>query len=1043
MFVLQIHSVTFYNPSTQTKPRNVFLDISNENQPSRRYFVGRFSTSSTKSCESIVHVSKTPITVHLSYGPLMYHDLGPQTIYDFLYEDISHLGQKKFLTFGRRGPLYHVCYSISPVKYSYGFALSKISCLKQITSGKDELYAEVEFNNSPQSIGSGPTNKYHLGSFVSHDMTEIHSVHNLTFSTLVNFVITFYVKTKFAEYILGTLKFTPAHELNAPSDQSVLKRKHSIASNSNTTGSSNSLFHRGGSLSSSSTQHNQPPPSPQLNQSNPPSMSVGQHTPSDSGVIDDRMTGLTAILNQPSEIPKQDYSGRPVSQNEEVIPSPLNQAASDKKINREKGGLLFYRATSDDKVHTFLQDDYSTTKRITLSSPEGNGSYEFVFSLNKTDFMLTSQAHNQSDGDDIDSSNNRTEKHPTMRHSAPSLSEKRSEHLHHHHHHTGLNTSEEAPTEISNNTFSLITENNEVEVLIDGLQTFRRYFESMMNAEHSISILAWELSFSFGLVLTKNVKSGLPSLASDQAKWITLEDVLLSKAMSGVNVRIIVWRHELLSHLTRFLYLGEVTIEREVAKLERRCKKLSIPCKVFNTTTDDMSSIDQSYIDEYSTNVDGGITIVIAGNPQGILSSHHEKLVLVDAECPDHCIAFTGGFDIARGRYDQPLHQIPRPYLLNTLLNSPTTEQQKRQQSTKPPRYSGSNIQPVLRQIRFLWHDIQISLRGDSAQYLKLHFNQRWIHAFTQNVLLTRSKTIPKDIILKPCTKVHQPLSSIVVEHNDPAPLYKQCAVRLFRTWKGVLDNNLLFDDYGKMILNAKEFLYVEHQYPFQNFTLTYYMCEALKANPKLHILIVTPVKTDLPSGLVGELFDWSQDHIIRHLHLIYSVAPDRVGIYGLVRQDEESNRLKPIYIHSKLILVDDQLFNVGSTNMDNMSFFHSSELTASIVDPKLARETRVRLAKEHLGDHYTNAIENSFLEMFNAFKKISDLNYERLRYKRLMIGRPVALAPIDKYEFLLKKIYYPNKFAKILYKLGVDTDEWIGKVVNPSIWLQKFKPKL
>lgn len=95
MFVLQIHSVTFYNSSTQTKSRNVFLDISNENQPSRRYFVGRFSTSSTKSCESIIHISKTPITVHLSYGPLMYHDLGPQTIYDFLYEDKKNLGQKK------------------------------------------------------------------------------------------------------------------------------------------------------------------------------------------------------------------------------------------------------------------------------------------------------------------------------------------------------------------------------------------------------------------------------------------------------------------------------------------------------------------------------------------------------------------------------------------------------------------------------------------------------------------------------------------------------------------------------------------------------------------------------------------------------------------------------------------------------------------------------------------------------------------------------------------------------------------------------------
>ena len=33
---------------------------------------------------------------------------------------------------------------------------------------------------------------------------------------------------------------------------------------------------------------------------------------------------------------------------------------------------------------------------------------------------------------------------------------------------------------------------------------------------------------------------------------------------------------------------------------------------------------------------------------------------------------------------------------------------------------------------------------------------------------------------------------------------------------------------------------------------------------------MVTPVKTDLPSGIVGELVSWSQDHIDDHLLQIY-----------------------------------------------------------------------------------------------------------------------------------------------------------------------------
>ena len=141
--------------------------------------------------------------------------------------------------------------------------------------------------------------------------------------------------------------------------------------------------------------------------------------------------------------------------------------------------------------------------------------------------------------------------------------------------------------------------------------------------------------------------------------------------------------------------------------------------------------------------------------------------------------------------------------------------------------------------------------------------------------------------------------------------------------------------------------------------------------------------------------FSLSFPTVIEHLHLIHSVAPDRVGIYGLVRQDDLSERglnskrnnhsivinvriisklVKPIYVHSKLSIVDDEYLVIGSTNMDNMSFFYSSELSATVIrylasvlnlsscndelkpimwfnkSPELAKETRVRLFQEHLG---------------------------------------------------------------------------------------------
>jgi len=231
--------------------------------------------------------------------------------------------------------------------------------------------------------------------------------------------------------------------------------------------------------------------------------------------------------------------------------------------------------------------------------------------------------------------------------------------------------------------------------------------------------------------------------------------------------------------------------------------------------------------------------------------------------------------------------------------------------------------------------------------------------------------------------------------------------------------------------MNAKSFLYLEHQYPFHNYPLTHFMCQSLKKNPNLRVLIVTPVKTDLPTGLVGELVDWSQDHIIQHLNSIKKAAPERVGIYGLVKQDDVSKRLKPIYVHSKMAIVDDEWILTGSTNMDNMSFFYSSELSLSITSPQLARETRVRLMKEHLGTFYKPEMETDFQLVMDTFKQVATMNDTNLRAGLGLSGRPVFMVPTESYEVVLKRIFYPNKIFKLLYKLGINTEDAIQRIAE------------
>jgi cardiolipin synthase A/B len=57
------------------------------------------------------------------------------------------------------------------------------------------------------------------------------------------------------------------------------------------------------------------------------------------------------------------------------------------------------------------------------------------------------------------------------------------------------------------------------------------------------------------------------------------------------------------------------------------------------------------------------------------------------------------------------------------------------------------------------------------------------------------------------------------------------------------------------------------------------------------------------------------------------------------------------IYVHSKVMLVDDEWGTVGSCNLHSWSLFKNAEMNVSFWDPAAVRELRCELFEEHLGD--------------------------------------------------------------------------------------------
>eukprot|EP00762_Andalucia_godoyi_P006389 ANDGO_05930.mRNA.1 Phospholipase D beta 1 len=563
-----------------------------------------------------------------------------------------------------------------------------------------------------------------------------------------------------------------------------------------------------------------------------------------------------------------------------------------------------------------------------------------------------------------------------------------------------------------------------IKVLIDGLQTFRAYYSALRRATRSIDITAWEMSLSFGLVRRKpHNYVGFHTTPL----WITVSDVLLDRALHGVDVRVIVWRHNMVSWLSRWLYLGEVTIERECSKLQDRATALGIHCRIFNSINDE---VPESALHCATARSVGSISIMIDGNPHGVVSCHHEKLVLIDAdvEGSETSTAFMGGFDMTKGRFDQPAHQLPVSYFATHVIGA--GEPQRK-------RYGDAAVQPIFKHIRMLWHDVQIQLRGAGAvAFLRLHFEQRWYFSCARDVYKTRHFHLArKDLVEKAATLAAVPSPNPLIQERppeivpeceiediedpaeDPAslPWFRPTSVEISRGWPPVIDSRSLVDAFSRIIGSAKKSLYVEHQYPFHNEALTHQLCSQLAMNPDLHVTVVMPVVSDLPTGLLGSWIDMSQDDVHSNLRLVHAAAPDRVGVFGIVSSAFEqmmhltdpTYRMKPIYVHSKVVIADDDAVLIGSANMDNMSLFRASELAVMLVDREFAHHIRMRLWREHLSPLSVPEELDSGLRLF---RQMAEENLHRLHvlHGRMarpqdipLYGRVVPLVPADTFRIV------------------------------------------
>ncbi|MFO8083590.1 MAG: VTT domain-containing protein [Desulfobacterales bacterium] len=332
-------------------------------------------------------------------------------------------------------------------------------------------------------------------------------------------------------------------------------------------------------------------------------------------------------------------------------------------------------------------------------------------------------------------------------------------------------------------------------------------------------------------------------------------------------------------------------------------------------------------------------------------ASQHQKFVVVD-----HRVAFCGGLDLSNSRWDTPEHLPDDP-------------------RRKTPE--GESYGP--------FHDIQMVVEGETASLLSKLFRDRWKWATGNHIDLKESESAdpwPKNLT--------PDLNNVQVAISRTLPAYK--------SREKVREVEKLFKE---GIAEAKKTLYIENQY-LTSVEIAEALKNSLSQKEGPEICVVLPKKSS--GWLEQSTMDALRAPIIERL--FKADLYHRLRVYYPVLEDGETS----VYVHSKLMIVDDQLAIIGSANLSNRSMGFDSEcnLAVEASDNSEAAQAIIRLRNhllaEHLGtsvDNISNSIasQNSMIKGIDSLSSFTGRRLKNLEYKQSL---PInGAAVVENHEML------------------------------------------
>jgi phosphatidylserine/phosphatidylglycerophosphate/cardiolipin synthase-like enzyme len=270
---------------------------------------------------------------------------------------------------------------------------------------------------------------------------------------------------------------------------------------------------------------------------------------------------------------------------------------------------------------------------------------------------------------------------------------------------------------------------------------------------------------------------------------------------------------------------------------------------------------------------------------------------------------------------------------------------------------------------RLGWHDASSLLRGPAVADVAAHFAARWRAVTGEQIEETPPPASVGD-------------SQLQVVRTVPEKVYDFLPRGDFR----------ILEAYTRALRSAQKLVYLESQFLWSP-QVVEILASKLREPPNddFRVIVLLPAKpnngADTTRGQLGVLAD----------------ADNGAGRFLATTLSARSGGLTgPLYVHAKIGIVDDAWLTVGSANLNEHSFFNDTEMNVVTCNPKLARETRLRLWAEHLERSVEEVSGEPVRVIDDLWQPIASEQLERQKRDEPLTHRLLALPGVSRRSMAL-----------------------------------------